>query len=564
MAKIAKTLPVLQKARTGIQGLDEITNGGLPQGRPTLVCGGPGSGKTLLAMEFLVRGAMQFGEPGVFVSFEEREDDLVRNFASLGFNLNSLSAAKKLCIDHVQVERHELEETGEYDLEGLFIRIADAIDTTRAKRIVLDTIESLFASIPNEAILRAELRRLFGWLKDRGMTAIITGERGRNAMTRRGLEEYVSDCVILLDHRIVNQISTRRLTVVKYRGSLHGTNEYPFLIDQDGIFIIPVTSLALEHQASDERIPSGVPRLDTMLGGGGYYRGTTILVSGTAGTGKTSLAAHFVRATCERGERCLYLAFEESAEQITRNMRSIGIDYQPFIDKKILRVRAERPALQGLEAHLAAIRKIMREFKPGVVILDPVTDLIAVGNANEVKVMLTRLIDLLKSHGVTALITTLTQASSALEQSEVGISSLVDTWLLLKDIERSGERNRGLYIIKSRGMAHSNQIREFVLTDTGVELIDVYVGPAGVLTGSARLAQAIEDKSEEARRAQEIARKKLTLERKRKALDAKIKLLQADFDIEAAEIAALAEEEGTRRKAEANGYKSMAQSRKAD
>ena len=564
MAKIAKTLPVLQKSRTGIEGLDEITNGGLPQGRPTLVCGGPGSGKTLLAMEFLVRGAMQFGEPGVFVSFEEREDDLARNFASLGFNLNSLSAAKKLCIDHVRVERHELEETGEYDLEGLFIRIADAIDTTRAKRIVLDTIESLFASIPNEAILRAELRRLFGWLKDRGMTAIITGERGRNAMTRRGLEEYVSDCVILLDHRIVNQISTRRLSVVKYRGSLHGTNEYPFLIDQGGIFIIPVTSLALEHQASDERIPSGIPRLDTMLGGGGYYRGTTILVSGTAGTGKTSLAAHFVRAACERGERCLYLAFEESAEQITRNMRSIGIDYQPFIDKKILRVRAERPALQGLEAHLAAIRTIMREFKPGVIILDPVTDLIAVGNASEVKVMLTRLIDLLKSYGVTALITTLTQASSALEQSEVGISSLVDTWLLLKDIERSGERNRGLYIIKSRGMAHSNQIREFVLTDKGAELVDVYVGPAGVLTGSARLARAMEEKSAETRRAREIERKKLSLERKCKALDAKIKLLQADFDIETAEIAALAEEEDLRRKTEVNDSQSMARSRKAD
>ncbi|MFZ5772990.1 MAG: circadian clock protein KaiC [Thermodesulfobacteriota bacterium] len=564
MAKIAKTLPVLQKARTGIQGLDEITNGGLPQGRPTLVCGGPGSGKTLLAMEFLVRGAMQFGEPGVFVSFEEREGDLVRNFASLGFDLHSLSAAGKLFIDNVRVERNELEETGEYDLEGLFIRIGAAIDTTRAKRIVLDTIESLFASLPNEAILRAELRRLFGWLKDRGMTAIITGERGQNAMTRRGLEEYVSDCVILLDHRIVNQISTRRLTVVKYRGSLHGTNEYPFFIDQNGILIIPVTSLGLDHQASDERIPSGLPRLDTMLGGGGYYRGSTILVSGTAGTGKTSLAAHFVRATCERGERCLYLAFEESADQITRNMRSIGIDYQPFIDKKILRIRAERPALQGLEAHLAAILKIMLEFKPGVVILDPVTDLIAVGNASEVKIMLTRLIDLLKSHGVTALITTLTQASSALEQSEVGISSLMDTWLLLKDIERNGERNRGLYIIKSRGMAHSNQIREFVLTDTGVELVDVYVGPAGVLTGSARLAQAIEEKSEEARRAQEIARKKLTLEQKRKALDARIKLLQADFDIEAAEIAALAEEEDMRRKTEANGYKSMAQSRKAD
>ncbi len=564
MAKRAKTLPVLEKARTGIQALDEITNGGLPKGRPTLVCGGPGSGKTLLAMEFLVRGAVQFGEPGVFISFEEREKDLSENFASLGFDLNSLSASKKLFIDHVQVERSEVEEAGEYDLEGLFIRIGDAIDSIGAKRIVLDTIESLFASLPNDAILRAELRRLFAWLKDRGMTAIITGERGQNALTRRGLEEYVSDCVILLDHRISNQISTRRLSIVKYRGSLHGTNEYPFLIDQDGIFIVPVTSLGLEHKASDERISSGVPRLDTMLGGDGYYRGTTILVSGTAGTGKTSLAAHFVRATCLRDERCLYLAFEESPLQISRNMRSIGIDYQPFIEKNLLKIRAERPALLGLEAHLATIRKIVQEFKPSVVVLDPVTDLIAVGSEREVKVMLTRLIDLLKSHGVTAMITTLTQASSALEQSEIGISSLVDTWLLLKDIETSGERNRGLYIIKSRGMAHSNQIREILITGNGVELVDVYVGPAGVLTGSARLAQGIEEKSAEAKRGQEIERKKLYLEGKRKALDAQIELLKAEFEIEAAEIATLTEEEDLRRKAAANGYKSMAQSRKAD
>src|SRR5215813_12091512 len=460
----------LPKTLTGILGLDEITFGGLPKGRPTLICGGAGCGKTLMSMEFLVHGATQFNEPGVFMAFEETEEELRKNVASLGYDLKDLTDNKKLIIDYVHIERSEIEETGEYDLEGLFVRLGYAIDTIGAKRVVLDTIETIFAGLPNPFILRAELRRLFRWLKDKGVTAVITGERGDGSLTRQGLEEYVSDCVILLDHRVREQVSTRRLRIVKYRGSTHGTNEYPFLIDENGIHVLPLTSLQLNHAASNERISSGVPRLDTMLGGEGYFRGSSILISGTSGTGKTSLAAYFANATCARGERCLYLAFEESPQQLVRNMKSIGLDLGPWIKKGLLRLEASRPTLLGIEAHLALMHKMVTDFDPQVVVIDPVSNFAAAGTEADAQAMLLRLIDLLKARGITAMLVHLTGGGSALESTDIGVSSLIDTWIFLRDIELAGERNRGLYVLKSRGMNHSNQIREFLITSEGVKL----------------------------------------------------------------------------------------------
>jgi circadian clock protein KaiC len=520
----------LLKSPTGIQGFDEITGGGLPAGRPTLVCGGAGCGKTLFGFEFLVRGAIQFNEPGVFMSFEETNEELIQNVASLGFDLEDLIKNKKIALDHVHIERSEIEETGEYDLEGLFIRLNYAIDTIGAKRVVLDTIESLFAGLPNQLILRAELRRLFRWLKEKGVTAIITGERGGETLTRQGLEEYVSDCVIMLDHRVTEQTSTRRLRVVKYRGSMHGTNEYPFLIDESGFSVLPVTSLGLEHVVSNKRISSGINALDKMLEGKGYYRGSTILVSGTAGVGKTSVAAHFAEAACKRGERVLYFCFEESPNQLMRNMRSIGIKLEHWVEKGLLQFQATRPTLYGLEMHLAVTHKAVNAFKPDVVILDPINTFILGDKENEVKTMLVRIVDFLKLNQITALFTSLTTTESALESSDVGISSLIDTWLLLRDIELNGERNRGMYILKSRGMANSNQIREFILTNHGVELREAYIGASGVLTGSARIAQEALENAEVLIRKQDIERKKRELERKRKALEAQIILLNADFE----------------------------------
>jgi circadian clock protein KaiC len=554
----------LQKVPTGIQGLDEITNGGLPRGRPILVCGAAGSGKTLLGIEFLVRGATQFNEPGVFMSFEESAEELTKNVTSLGFDLNRLTASKRLLVDYVHIERSEIEETGEYDLEGLFIRLGNAIDSIGAKRVVLDTIESLFAGLPNPSILRAELRRLFRWLKKKGMTAIITGEQGDNTLTRHGLEEYVSDCVILLDHRVANQISTRRLRVVKYRGSIHGTNEFPFLIDERGITVMPITSLGLKHIVTTQRISTGIPRLDTMLGGKGYFRGSSILVSGTAGTGKTSFAAHFVDAACRRGERSVFFAFEESPSQIIRNMRSIGIDLQQWVEKGLLKFHAERPTVYGLEGHLATMEKIIDLFKPRVVIVDPVTNLISVGSEVDVKAMLIRLLDQMKSNQTTALFTTLTGTSGSYEMTEVGISSLTDSWLLLRDIEIGGERNRGLYILKSRGMAHSNQIREFLLTDKGVDLLDVYVGPSGMLTGSARISQEFHERDIELTRQQEIERRKLNVEMKRKALEAQIASLRAQFQAEEQELKKLTEQEKKRQNDVSKLRKKIAIMRKED
>lgn len=559
-----KPLHGLLKCQTGIRGLDEITDGGLPEGRPSLVCGSAGCGKTLLAMEFLVRGAVQYNEPGVFMSFEESPEELAQNVASLGFDLNDLAARKKMSLDHVRIERSEIEETGEYDLEGLFIRLNHSIDSIGAKRVVLDTIESLYGGLSNEGILRAELRRLFRWLKEKGVTAIVTGERGEGTLTRHGLEEYVSDCVILLDNRVEGQITTRRLRVVKYRGSLHGTNEYPFLIDEKGISVLPITSIGLQHDVSSERISSGIPRLDTMLGGRGYYRGSSILISGTAGTGKTSTAASFVNAACKRGERCLYFAFEEAPNQIIRNMRSIGIDLEPWIKKGLLEIYAVRPTIYGLEMHLVKMAKLIDEFKPRVVIIDPITNLIAIGNETEVKSMLARLIDFLKAKQITALFTNLSHAGGALEQTEFGISSLMDTWLLLRDIEIGGERNRGLYILKSRGMAHSNQIREFLLTDKGIDLVDVYLGPSGVLTGSARAAVEVQDKISDLMRKEEIELKKRELERQRKAIEGQIAVLRAEFEGKEEEENMLTQKEKLQENTQTEARKEMAHIRKAD
>ena len=533
----------LPKSPSGIQGFDEITAGGLPTGRPTLVCGGAGCGKTLFGIEFLVRGATQFDEPGVFMSFEETNAELTINVASLGFDLEDLVKNKKIVLDHVHIERSEIEETGEYDLEALFIRLGYAIDSIGAKRVVLDTIESLFAGLPNQLILRAELRRLFRWLKDKGVTAIITGERGDETLTRQGLEEYVSDCVIMLDHRVTEQTSTRRLRIVKYRGTTHGTNEYPFLIDETGFSVLPVTSLGLEHIVSNERISSGIEALDDMLEGKGYYRGSTVLVSGTAGIGKTSTAAHFAEAACKRGERVLYFCFEESSNQLMRNMLSIGIKLEPWVRKGLLKFQATRPTLYGLEMHLAVTHKFVNEFKPDIVILDPINTFVISDKEFEVKTLLMRIVDFLKVNQITALFTSLTSSECRMESSDVGISSLIDTWLLLRDIELDGERNRGMYVLKSRGMANSNQIREFVLTNHGVELRDVYIGARGVLTGTARIAQEALENSEVLKRKHDVELKKHKIALKRRKLESKIASMRADLESEESEVKKIIEVE---------------------
>lgn len=477
-----------------------------------------------------MRGALHYGEPGVFVAFEEKADELTANVASLGFDLNQLQADKLIRLDHIRIEPQEIEETGEYDLEGLFIRLGYAIDSIGAKRVVLDTIENLFAGLTNQGVLRAEIRRLFGWLKDKGVTTIITGEKGEGTLTRYGLEEYVSDCVILLDHRVSNQISTRMLRVVKYRGSVHGTNEYPFLIDESGISVLPVTSLSLDSPVSSERVSSGVAALDKMLDSKGFFRGGSILISGTAGTGKTSIAASFVNETCLRGERCVFFAFEESPQQICRNMKSIGMDLQAHIDAGLLQFHASRPTLNGLEMHLVAIHKIVKTFKPHAVVLDPITNLITVGSMSEVKSMLIRLIDFLQAEQVTVMFTALTLRTVLNEQTDEGVSSLVDAWLTIRDIEFNGERNRGLYVMKSRGMRHSNQVREFIISEKGLDLVDVYLGPEGVLTGSARETQQLHQEAGLALRDYAVTRKDREVERKRAVFEAKVTGLREEFE----------------------------------
>lgn len=566
----------LQKSPTGISGFDEITYGGLPKGRPTLVCGGPGSGKTLFGIEFIVNGAVQYGEPGVIIAFEEKVSELSVNVASLGFDLEKLQRENMLRIDYVHVDKSEIEETGEYDLSGLFIRLGHAIDTIKAKRIVLDTIENLFSGLSNEGILRSEIRRLFQWLKERGVTAVITGERGLLTMTRQGLEEYVSDCVILLDQRIQNQVATRLLRVVKYRGTVHGTNEYPFLINRHGISVLPITSLELENEVSSEKISSGIPSLDAMLDeGNGFYRGSTILISGTAGTGKTSIAGSFANAACQRKEKCLFLAFEESPAQIIRNMRSIDINLQAHVDKGLLRFHASRPTLHGLEMHLVEIHNMIEEYEPNVVILDPITNLVTVGSVSEVKSMLIRLIDFLQKRQVTVLFTALTFNNLTTEQTDEGVSSLVDAWIMVRDLESNGERNRGLYIMKSRGMKHSNQVREFVITDSGLSMVEVYLGADGVLIGSAREARQLEEVTGEELKAFAGTRRDREVERKKTVLEAKIASLQEEFESLKDELYRAQQEEELRkeildknrkeliRKRYLNDNKSMAKSNKS-
>lgn len=528
----SKPLEGLQKEPTGIPGFDEITGGGLPAGRPSLVCGSAGAGKTLFAMEFLVRGATLYDEPGVFMSFEETDEELAKNVTSLGFDLRQLEAEKKLQLDYVFIERSEIEETGEYDLEALFLRLGFAIDSIGAKRVVLDTLEALFAALPNEAIIRAELRRLFRWLKEKGVTAVITCERGEGTLTRYGLEEYVADCVILLDHRVENQISTRRLRIVKYRGTSHGTNEYPFMLDEKGFSVLPITALGLTHKASTERVSSGVPRLDAMLNGSGFYRGSSILLSGTAGTGKSTLGAHFIEAACKRGDRAIYFAFEESQDQIVRNMRSVGIELERFMKRGLLKFHNARPAAYGLEMHLALIQTAIADFEPSVVVIDPITNFLAVGDETETKAMLTRLIDFLKLKQITAIFTSLTSQGGEIEDSKVGVSSLMDAWLLVKNIESNGERNRGLYVLKARGIPHSNQIREFVLTDHGVELIDAYIGAEGVFMGSARSSQLARETAAQVERRVATAGKERELRRKQELYEAQLVALKGQYESE--------------------------------
>ena len=539
-----RELPLLQKSPTGIRGLDDLTLGGLPAGRPTLLCGAAGCGKTLFGITFLVNGAAQYGESGVFMSFEERAQDLSANFASLGYDIDGLIAEKKLVVDFVRIERSEIEESGEYDLEGLFVRLGHAIDTVGAKRVVLDTIEALFAGLDDSAILRAELRRLFAWLKEKGVTAIITGERGDGQLTRYGIEEYVSDCVILLDNRVEEQVTTRRLRVVKYRGSAHGTNEYPFLIDDQGISVLPITAAGLRHTISSAAVSTGVESLDAMLGIKGYYRGSSVLISGLAGTGKSTFGAAFVDSACKRGERALYFAFEESPDQIVRNMRSVGIDLGPHVTRKFLRFEATRPSFYGFEMHLARMNREIEQFDPALIVVDPISAFR--GPSSEIHSTLIRLADICKMKGITALFTSLSSIGDTMNEGERSVSSLMDTWISLEDKEANGERNRVLYLLKSRGMNHSNQLREYKLTQTGIELIAPYIGPAGVLTGAARAAQEAKEIEEQLARRQATDRRMREMERKRASLEREIAEMRAAIEAEEAEIATLIEQENAR------------------
>jgi circadian clock protein KaiC len=542
----SRRTPQLEKTRTGITGFDEITKGGLPKGRPSIVCGGPGCGKTMFAVECLVRGATQFGEPGVLMTFEEPAEEMAKNVVSLGFDLKELVARKRLVMDYVHIEPAEIQETGSYDLEGLFVRLQYAVDSIGAKRVVLDTLEAIFSGFSNQGLLRAEIRRLFRWLRERGLTTIVTAERGEGTLTRHGLEEYVSDCVILLDHRVDEQVSTRRLRIVKYRGSSHGADEYPFLIDDQGFSVLPSTSMRLNHSVTKERIPTGVKDLDEMLEGKGFYRGSTALVSGTAGSGKSSLAAHFADQTCRDGKKCLYVAFEESPAQLVRNMRSIGIDLEPHVKKGLLILEAWRPTQSGLEMHLLRIHKLVESHKPAAVVIDPITNLIG-GNRHEIYAMLMRLIDFLKAQQITALFTALTSGTNKdLEMTDVGVSSLIDTWLFVRDVELNGERNRCVYVLKSRGMAHSNQVREFLMTDEGIRLVPVYVGSGTVLTGSARLSQEALEKAEALQRSPDIAERRRSMAQRRKAVEAQIAALRASLADEEARAGSILSEDERR------------------
>ncbi|MEQ8536193.1 MAG: circadian clock protein KaiC [Coleofasciculus sp. D1-CHI-01] len=564
MSKTTLAKNQLRKCPTGIKGLDEITDGGLPLGRTTLICGTAGCGKTLMGIEFLVRGILDYSESGVFMAFEETAAELTQNVASLGWDLDELTATEKLSIDYVYIDPQEIEETGDYDLEALFIRLGSAIDAIGAKRVVLDTVEVLFSGLSNTAIVRAELRRLFRWLKTKGVTAIVTGEKGENSLTRYGIEEYVSDCVIRLDHRLYEDISTRKLQIVKYRGSSHGTNDYPFLINSDGITVLPITSVGLDHTVTHERISSGIERLDTMLGGEGYFRGSSILITGTAGTGKTTLAAHFAEATCRRGERCLYFAFEEAPQQIIRNMQSVGINLPEFVNQGLLRYQARRPTAYGLEMHLVQIHSLIQEFQPTVVIIDPMSNLTMGGTLLQAKAFLFRLIDLLKSQQITVFLTNLIQGGMPVEQTEIGVSSLMDTWLEVRFVESNGERNRVFFILKSRGMEHSNQVRELKLTKQGVELVDVYLGEGMVLTGTARRIQEEKEKAVNLTRKQEFERKRRDFARQKAIIQSQITALQAQLEREEEDIEQMMQQEQSHQDNLQQNRVAIAQLRQAD
>ncbi|MEH2052896.1 circadian clock protein KaiC [Nostoc sp.] len=554
----------LAKCPTGIKGLDEITEGGLPQGRPTLICGSAGCGKTLLSMEFLVRGATQYGEPGVFIAFEEGVEELTQNVTSLGWDLAQLVAEKKLEIDSIYIDPSEIQETGDYDLEGLFIRLGMAIDSIGAKRIVLDTIEVLFSGLSNAAIIRAELRRLFRWLKEKGVTAIVTGERGESSLTRQGLEEYVSDCVIRLDQRTHDELSTRRLQIVKYRGSQHGSNEYPFLIDKDGISVLPLSSIGLNHDVSTERISSGIPRLDAMLGGQGYFRGSSILITGMAGMGKSTIAAHFAAATCQRGERCLYVAFEEAPQQILRNMRSVNLDLEPYLQGRLLKIQALRPTAHSLELHLVQIHSWLNAFKPTTIVFDPISNLTFIGTLLQTRSFFMRLIDYLKAQQITVLMTNLITSGMPMKHTEIGISSLMDSWLEVRAVENNGERNRLLQLLKSRGMGHSNQVREFRLTDLGIDLVDVYLGQNQVLAGTARAAQESADRQAHLERQQQLVRRRREIEKQRKITQDQIATLQMQMEAESAELDYLLQEKNLYEADFFQDQQAMARLRQAD
>jgi circadian clock protein KaiC len=553
----------ISKSPTGITGFDDLTLGGVPTARPTLVCGSAGCGKTLFATTFLIHGARDFDEPGVFVSFEERPGDIVSNVASLGFALNKLVDDQKIAFEYIALDRSELEEAGDYDLEGLFIRLEAAIDSVGAKRVVLDTIESLFSVFSNQAILRAEIRRLFDWLKDKGMTTVITAERGDGTLTRQGLEEYVSDCVILLDHRVQNQVSTRRLRIVKYRGTAHGTNEYPFLIDQDGFSVLPVSSLGLDHKVFEERIPSGIADLDAMLTGGGFHRASSILVSGVAGSGKSSVAACFADAACAAGERALYFSFEESADQAVRNMKSIGMDIGRWIKSDKLRFIATRPTFYSLEMHLAVMLREVTRFKPGLVVLDPISSFLESGDRMEIQSMLLRVVDFLKGRGVTAVFTHLMHGQDGRVETDAGLSSIMDAWILLLNREVNGEFNRELYLLKARGLSHSNQVREFIMSDEGIKLVPPYLGENGALTGSARKNEEAKSRRADILRKAEVSKTRQQIQLKRRRAKAQMEALQAELDADEIELKAMTEGESDYLRQTAADRMEMERSRKS-
>ncbi len=553
----------IAKARTGIDGFDDLTLGGLPRGRPTLVCGSAGCGKTLFASTFLINGARNEDEPGIFVTFEERPVDIVDNVASLGFGLDDLIARKKIHIEHIAINPAELAEVGDYDLEALFLRLELAAGEIGARRIVLDTIESLFSAFQNPAILRAEIRRLFDWLKEKGLTAVITGERGDGTLTRQGLEEYVSDCVILLDHRVNSQVSTRRLRIVKYRGTAHGTNEYPFLIGEDGVSVLPVSSLGLSHKVNDEQLSTGIADLDAMLTGGGFHRGSSILLSGVAGSGKSSIAAGFAAASCARGEKALYFSFEESPRQTVRNMRSIGMDLQPCIDAGLLHCVAARPTFYSLEMHLAVMLREVQKVQPSLVILDPISAFLESGEQLEIQSMLLRMIDYLKGQAITGIFTHLAHVQGE-AKTDAGLSSLMDAWILLLNREVNGEFNRELYILKARGIAHSNQVREFVMTRSGISLRAPYLGENGALTGSARRFEETRNRRAEIARRMEVLRLQDKVAQRRRRTEAQIEALQADLQADELELKSIIDQENAYLAQAQADAAAMAASRKAD